>query len=53
MMDTKLGNAIKEKLNINCIFSHNVMELMRGLRSQMSELVSFPLHCFQKETREH
>ncbi|KAM7279802.1 hypothetical protein ACFE04_006936 [Oxalis oulophora] len=38
--DSKLGNAIKEKLKIECVHNHAVMELMRGLRSQLSELVS-------------
>ncbi|KAL5701417.1 Ribosomal RNA processing protein 1 A [Ranunculus cassubicifolius] len=38
--DTKLGNAIKEKLQIDCVHSPAVMELMRGVRSQLAELIS-------------
>ena len=33
--DAKLGNAIKEKLNIQCVWDDGVMQLMRGLRSQI------------------
>ncbi|XP_065853292.1 probable nucleolar protein 5-1 [Euphorbia lathyris] len=38
--DSKLGNAIKEKLKIECVHSNTVMELMRGVRSQLTELIS-------------
>ncbi|KAI3933808.1 hypothetical protein MKW92_020448, partial [Papaver armeniacum] len=38
--DSKLGNAIKEKLQIDCVHDKSVMELMRGVRSQLSELIS-------------
>ncbi|XP_027179171.1 probable nucleolar protein 5-2 [Coffea eugenioides] len=38
--DSKLGNAIKEKLQIDCVHNNAVMELMRGVRSQLSELIS-------------
>ncbi|KAM3326652.1 putative nucleolar protein 5-2 [Capsicum chacoense] len=38
--DSKLGNAIKEKLQIDCVHNNAVMELMRGLRSQLTELIS-------------
>lgn len=38
--DSKLGNAIKEKLQIECVHNNSVMELMRGVRSQLSELIS-------------
>ncbi|KAK9288400.1 hypothetical protein L1049_016856 [Liquidambar formosana] len=38
--DSKLGNAIKEKLQIECVHNNTVMELMRGLRSQLTELIS-------------
>ncbi|KAL3524616.1 hypothetical protein ACH5RR_012988 [Cinchona calisaya] len=38
--DSKLGNAIKEKLQIECVHNNAVMELMRGVRSQLSELIS-------------
>ncbi|CAL9208219.1 probable nucleolar protein 5-2 [Musa acuminata AAA Group] len=38
--DSKLGNAIKEKLKIDCLHNNAVMELMRGLRNQLTELIS-------------
>ncbi|KAK9732759.1 hypothetical protein RND81_04G020100 [Saponaria officinalis] len=38
--DSKLGNAIKEKLLIDCVHNNSVMELMRGIRSQLTELIS-------------
>ncbi|KAF6151983.1 hypothetical protein GIB67_010557 [Kingdonia uniflora] len=38
--DSKLGNAIKEKLKIDCVHNNTVMELMRGLRNQLTELIS-------------
>ncbi|XP_020585092.1 probable nucleolar protein 5-2 [Phalaenopsis equestris] len=38
--DSKLGNAIKEKLKIECVHDNSVMELMRGLRNQLTELIS-------------
>lgn len=40
--DTKLGKEISENLKINVTIAHNeaVMELMRGLRSQLTELIS-------------
>ncbi|NP_001311285.1 MAR-binding protein [Solanum lycopersicum] len=38
--DSKLGNAIKEKLQIDCVHNNAVMELMRGVRSQLTELIS-------------
>ncbi|CAI9108940.1 OLC1v1008653C2 [Oldenlandia corymbosa var. corymbosa] len=38
--DSKLGNAIKEKLQIDCVHNNSVMELMRGVRSQLSDLIS-------------
>lgn len=38
--DSKLGNAIKEKLQIECVHNTAVMELMRGVRSQLTELIS-------------
>ena len=37
--DAKLGGAIKEKLSIPCIWDEGIMQLMRGLRSQIEELV--------------
>ncbi|KAL5656310.1 hypothetical protein ACJX0J_035629, partial [Zea mays] len=38
--DSKLGNAIKEKLKIDCLHNSVVMELMRGLRNQLTELIT-------------
>jgi nucleolar protein 58 len=38
--DSKLGNAIKEKLKIECVHNSAVLELMRGLRTQLSELIT-------------
>ncbi|KAG6433905.1 hypothetical protein SASPL_105524 [Salvia splendens] len=38
--DSKLGNSIKEKLQIECVHNNSVMELMRGVRSQLNELIS-------------
>ncbi|KAG9153609.1 hypothetical protein Leryth_008549 [Lithospermum erythrorhizon] len=38
--DSKLGNAIKEKLQIECVHNNAVMELMRGVRSLSDELIT-------------
>ncbi|XP_077218465.1 putative nucleolar protein 5-2 [Tasmannia lanceolata] len=38
--DSKLGNAIKEKLQIECLHNNAVMELMRGVRSQLTDLIT-------------
>lgn len=38
--DAKLGSAIKEKFNISCVYNSNVHELMRGIRSQMNNLIT-------------
>uniref|UniRef100_A0A1J3DP86 Nucleolar protein 58 n=1 Tax=Noccaea caerulescens TaxID=107243 RepID=A0A1J3DP86_NOCCA len=38
--DSKLGNVIKEKLKIDCVHNNAVMELLRGVRSQFTELIS-------------
>ncbi|KAI4372592.1 hypothetical protein MLD38_010804 [Melastoma candidum] len=38
--DSKLGNAIKEKVHVDCVHNNTVMELMRGVRSQLTELIS-------------
>ncbi|KAG8487065.1 hypothetical protein CXB51_020733 [Gossypium anomalum] len=38
--DSKLGNAIKEKLKIDCVHNTYVMELLRGVRTQLTELIS-------------
>uniref|UniRef100_A0A670IES0 Nucleolar protein 58 n=1 Tax=Podarcis muralis TaxID=64176 RepID=A0A670IES0_PODMU len=38
--DAKLGGVIKEKLNLSCLHSPMVTELMRGIRSQMEGLIT-------------
>ncbi|KAJ7568424.1 hypothetical protein O6H91_01G032300 [Diphasiastrum complanatum] len=37
--DSKLGKIISDKLEINCIHNNAVMELIRGVRSQLGELI--------------
>ncbi|OIV99503.1 hypothetical protein TanjilG_17313 [Lupinus angustifolius] len=38
--DSKLGNLIKEKLKIDCLHNNAVMELIRGVRNHLAELIS-------------
>jgi len=38
--DAKLGNIIKEKLEMSCVYDSKVAELMRCIRSQASGLIS-------------
>jgi nucleolar protein 58 len=38
--DAKLGNAIKDKLNLSCISNSSVHELIRCIRSQTESLIS-------------
>uniref|UniRef100_A0A182RFT9 Nucleolar protein 58 n=1 Tax=Anopheles funestus TaxID=62324 RepID=A0A182RFT9_ANOFN len=38
--DAKLGNAIKEKLSLQCVANTSVQELMRCIRSQSESLLS-------------
>merc|ERR1719308_86137 len=38
--DAKLGNAIKEKLDVTCVYDSKIGELMRCIRSQISGLIS-------------
>jgi len=38
--DAKLGNAIKEKLDLNCVYDSKIGELMRCIRAQASGLLS-------------
>mmetsp|Transcript_26607 Transcript_26607/g.39537 ORF Transcript_26607/g.39537 Transcript_26607/m.39537 type:complete len:497 (+) Transcript_26607:55-1545(+) len=38
--DVKLGNLLKEKMDIRCVHNDTVMELFRGVRSQMDSLLS-------------
>ena len=39
LADAKLGGLIKEKLNLACVHNPSVMELMRGVRFQLGELL--------------
>uniref|UniRef100_A0A6U3FQT3 Nop domain-containing protein n=1 Tax=Mantoniella antarctica TaxID=81844 RepID=A0A6U3FQT3_9CHLO len=39
LADAKLGGLIKEKLGIACVYSSAVMEMMRGVRYQLNELI--------------
>jgi nucleolar protein 58 len=45
--DAKLGGVIKEKLGIPCVFSSGVMELMRGIRSNIEGLLGVSQDEFQ------
>ncbi|XP_056664224.1 nucleolar protein 58 isoform X1 [Monodelphis domestica] len=38
--DAKLGGVIKDKLNLSCIHSPTITELMRGIRSQIEGLIT-------------
>ncbi|KAJ8687593.1 hypothetical protein QAD02_023387 [Eretmocerus hayati] len=38
--DAKLGNAIKDKLNLSCVSNTSIQELMRCIRSQMDSLLA-------------
>ncbi|XP_051997478.1 nucleolar protein 58-like [Xyrauchen texanus] len=38
--DVKLGGVIKDKLNLSCVHSPAVAELMRGIRNQMEGLIT-------------
>lgn len=38
--DAKLGSCIKEKFDVPCLATSSVQELMRGIRSQISSLIS-------------
>lgn len=38
--DAKLGNVIKEKLNIGCVHNSTISELFRGIRHQMCNLIT-------------
>ena len=37
--DSKLGGIIKDKLGVQCVADSTVMELQRGIRSQLTNLV--------------
>jgi len=39
LADAKLGNVIKDKLGIACVYSSGVMELLRGVRALQNELL--------------
>jgi len=38
--DAKLGNSIKDKLELNCVYDSKIGELMRCIRSQASGLIT-------------
>lgn len=38
--DAKLGNAIQEKMDLLCLYSPAVHELMRGIRAHMNNLIT-------------
>jgi len=40
VLDAKLGNVIKDKLEISCVSNSSIHELARGVRSQLSGLIS-------------
>ncbi|KAI8472473.1 MAG: MAR-binding protein [Monoraphidium minutum] len=40
VLDAKLGSLIKDKLDIPCVYSAAVQELARGVRAQLSGLIS-------------
>lgn len=40
--DAKLGNIIKDKLDLQCVHNSAIQELMRGIRSQINSLVTLP-----------
>lgn len=40
IVDSKLGSIIKEKLGINCVYSNAILELTRGVRNQLQNLIS-------------
>jgi nucleolar protein 58 len=40
VVDSKLGGLIKEKLNLQCVYDSTVLELIRGIRSQLDTLIS-------------
>jgi len=38
--DVKLGGVIKDKMNLSCVHSPAIAELMRGIRNQMEALIT-------------
>ena len=38
--DAKLGSVIKEKLDIGCVQNSAINELLRGIRAQMTNLIT-------------
>lgn len=40
VLDSKLGNIVKEKLGLDCVYSNAIMELARGVRNQLNGLIS-------------
>lgn len=37
--DARLGTAIKKKLDLNCIFNNNILELMKLLKNELETMV--------------
>jgi len=42
VMDSKLGGLIKDKLKIKCLYNDAVIDLMRGIRTQLDTLLNLP-----------
>lgn len=40
MADAKLGNSIKDKLELDCVHNSKIGDLMQCIRSQISGLIS-------------
>ena len=40
VVDSKLGSAIKEKLNIQCVWDRKVLELTRSVRTHQEALLT-------------
>jgi nucleolar protein 58 len=38
--ESKLGGLIKESLGINCVYDNSIQELFRGIRQQVSNLIT-------------
>jgi hypothetical protein len=58
VLDAKLGNLVKEKMDIPCVHSNAILELARGVRSQLQGLIRWGLsagaftnaHCMPPTT---
>lgn len=40
--DAKLGGVIKEKMNLSCLYSPAILEIMKGIRQHMTSLIGIP-----------